>query len=82
MDGFGEALRRIRRRAGLSLDTRETRVNFSKSYISKVENGHRPGSREFAERCDAVLAAGGDLIDAYEQDALARCSDGSRSSVA
>ncbi|MFD0745752.1 helix-turn-helix domain-containing protein [Phytohabitans flavus] len=44
MDTFGEALRRARRRAGLSLDTLEARVNFSKSYISKVENGRRPAA--------------------------------------
>ncbi|BCB90655.1 helix-turn-helix domain-containing protein [Phytohabitans suffuscus] len=70
MDTFGEALRRVRRRAGLSLDALEARVNFSKSYLSKVENGRRHGGRELAERCDTALDARGELVAAYEQDAV------------
>jgi transcriptional regulator with XRE-family HTH domain len=67
VDTFGEALRRARRHAGLSLDTLAVRINFAKSYISKVENGRRNGSRDLAERCDIALNAGGDLVAAYEQ---------------
>ncbi|MCW6007829.1 helix-turn-helix domain-containing protein [Micromonospora sp. CPCC 205371] len=68
MDSFGEALRRTRCRAGVSLDVLARKVNFDKSYLSKVENGRRRGSRVFAEQCDTALGAAGDLIAAYEED--------------
>lgn len=40
-ESFGQAVRRHRQRAGLSLAGLAERVAFVKSYISKVETGHK-----------------------------------------
>jgi len=36
-------------------------IHYSKSYLSKVENGWKPASLDLARRCDAALGAGGEL---------------------
>ncbi len=58
---FGRELRRRREAAGLSLTAFTARVHYSKSHLSKVENGHATANREFAVACDSVLHAGGAL---------------------
>lgn len=64
---IGACLRRYREAAGLSLAGLARLVNYSRGYLSKVENGRVPGNRALAERCDAALGAGGvlaKLVDA------------------
>jgi transcriptional regulator with XRE-family HTH domain len=60
--GFGAELRRRRKNAGLSLARLATRVHYSKSHLSKVENGHARADRAFAEACEKALGASGTLI--------------------
>ncbi len=45
----------------MSLTALTARVHYSKSHLSKVENGHATANREFAVACDSVLGAGGAL---------------------
>ncbi len=59
--GFGQELRRRRESAGLSLARLATRIHYSKSHLSKVENGHARPDRAFAEACDEALGASGAL---------------------
>jgi transcriptional regulator with XRE-family HTH domain len=58
---FGPELRRRRVAAGLSLSDVAKMVHYSKSYLSKIENGVKPPSAELARVCDVALRAGGDL---------------------
>jgi len=58
---FGVELRRLRIAAGLSLMDMQGRVFFSKSHLSKVENGVKAPSTDLARRCDEVLGAEGAL---------------------
>jgi transcriptional regulator with XRE-family HTH domain len=59
---FGEQLRRIREQAGVSLGELAVRTNYTKGYLSKVENGHKPPNPALARLCDAALSAHGTLI--------------------
>ncbi|MEU4096106.1 helix-turn-helix transcriptional regulator [Streptomyces sp. NPDC026673] len=61
-NGFGAELRRRRRAAGKSLGELAERVPCSRSFLSRVENGLRRPTYELAEKCDAVLDAGGELL--------------------
>lgn len=45
----------------MSLAALTARIHYSKSHLSKVENGHATANREFAVACDSVLGAGGAL---------------------
>lgn len=58
---FGAELRRLRIRAGLTLSQFAAAVHYSKSQLSKIENGLRRPTPEFARLCDAVLGTGGTL---------------------
>lgn len=62
MDEFGAELRRLRIAAGLSLAALSERINFSKGFISKVENGLKSPGPHFARKADAELDAGGRLM--------------------
>ncbi|GLZ39094.1 XRE family transcriptional regulator [Actinokineospora sp. NBRC 105648] len=62
MTDFGAELRRRRLAAQLSLDSFRVRVNYSKGYLSKIENGKVVPPREMAQLCDDALAAGGELV--------------------
>ncbi|MGK5729452.1 ATP-binding protein [Streptomyces sp. URMC 124] len=57
----GEHLRTLRVRRGWSLARLSLQVHYSKSYLSRVENGLRPLSLELAERCDRAMDAGDTL---------------------
>ena len=59
---FGVELRRRRIAAGISLTEFASRLHYSKSHLSKVENGSKGVSVELARLCDAVLHAGGQLV--------------------
>src|SRR5712691_8480530 len=60
---FGVELRRRRVAAGWSLRQLAERIHYSKSYLSKVENGSKPPAVDLARRCDAALNAGGRLAE-------------------
>jgi transcriptional regulator with XRE-family HTH domain len=59
---FGEQLRRFRERAGVSLGELAVRTNYTKGYLSKIENGHKQPNPALARLCDAALSAKGSLI--------------------
>lgn len=63
-DSFGELLRECRAAAGISMGELARQVNYSKSYLSKIENDVKPPNTTMARLCDAVLDADGILIDA------------------
>jgi transcriptional regulator with XRE-family HTH domain len=58
---FGEALRRKRHTAGLSLAQLAQMVHYSKGQLSKVERGIKTPSRDLTRLCDAALEADGEL---------------------
>jgi hypothetical protein len=63
-ESFGELLRECRDIAGLSMGELSRRVNYSKGYLSKIENDLKPPNATVAKLCDAALDAGGRLIEA------------------
>ena len=58
---FGEELRKRRATAGISLAQLSSMTFYSKGFLSKVERGLRPASRELARICDTALGADGQL---------------------
>lgn len=62
-ESFGELLRECRTAAGISLAELAGRINYTKSYLSKIENGVKPASSTVARLCDNALDAGGALIE-------------------
>jgi transcriptional regulator with XRE-family HTH domain len=64
VDSFGVLLRKYRAAAGISMGELARRVNYSRSYLSKLENGRKPPNVTLARLCDGVLDAGGALIEA------------------
>ncbi len=61
-ESFGERLRRLRTERGLSLADLAGRAHYSRGYISKVENGRKPATYDFARCCDEALEADGLLL--------------------
>ncbi|WP_413755126.1 helix-turn-helix domain-containing protein [Streptomyces sp. MMBL 11-3] len=59
---FGECLRRLRTERGMSLAGLAALAHYSRSHLSKVENGQKVSTPELAESCDSALAAGGVLV--------------------
>ncbi|WP_205669111.1 helix-turn-helix domain-containing protein [Amycolatopsis suaedae] len=64
VESFGALLREYRDGAGMSLTELAKRVNYSKGYLSKIENGVKPPNAILARLCDSTLDAGGALVDA------------------
>ncbi len=64
VDKFGALLRETRIAAGISLGALAQRINYSKSHVSKIENGHKRPTTQFAKLCDGALGTGGTLIAA------------------
>lgn len=64
---FGDLLRRCRSAAGISMSALAGRVNYSKSYLSKLENDLKPPNATVARLCDAALDAGGALIESARE---------------
>jgi Helix-turn-helix domain len=58
---FGAHLREWRKDAGLSLSQLSSKTFYSKSHLSKIENGRKAANAELARRCDVILGAGGQL---------------------
>jgi Helix-turn-helix domain len=54
-------LRRQRMAAGLSLARLAALVHYHKSYLSRIETGGKPPTRDLALRCEAVLGCAGQL---------------------
>jgi transcriptional regulator with XRE-family HTH domain len=61
MTVFGEELRRLRRAAGVSLSELAGRVHYSKSHLSKVENGRARPNLVLATLCDHEFGTRGTL---------------------
>jgi DNA-binding XRE family transcriptional regulator len=66
-ESFGALLRECRATAGVSMGELARRVNYSKSYLSKLENDVKPPNSTVARLCDRVLAADGVLIEAARE---------------
>ncbi|MET9395332.1 helix-turn-helix domain-containing protein [Streptomyces sp. NPDC006624] len=58
---FGQCLRRLRTERGLSLADLSARAHYSRSHLSKVENGQKAPTPALADSCDRALRAGGAL---------------------
>ena len=52
---FGEELRKRRTAANISLIQLSRMTFYSKGFLSKVERGLQPASRELARMCDTAL---------------------------
>lgn len=61
VDSFGARLRSLRISTGMSMGELAKRVNYSKSYLSKIENDLKPPPALLARQCDHILGAGGEL---------------------
>jgi transcriptional regulator with XRE-family HTH domain len=61
MTEFGSEFARLLSERGMSLRQAARLTHYDVSYLSKVVNGHKPGSAELAEALDKVLDAGGRL---------------------
>jgi tetratricopeptide (TPR) repeat protein/transcriptional regulator with XRE-family HTH domain len=59
--GFGGELRRLRQSAGLSLANLSAQIHYSRSQLSKIENGKARPSLTLAVKCDEILHADGAL---------------------
>ncbi len=68
MAEFGTMLRNSRNAAGISLGELARQTNYSKSQVSKIENGHARPSEAFAKLCDHVLGTGGALAALVRQE--------------
>lgn len=66
-ESFGALLRECREAAGLSMGELARRVNYSKSYLSKIENDLKPPNPTLAKLCDHVVDAGGRVIAAARE---------------
>ncbi|GAA0250413.1 helix-turn-helix transcriptional regulator [Saccharothrix mutabilis subsp. mutabilis] len=66
---FGATLRRRRKLAGLSQKDLAARLGYHHSVISRWESGHRRPDLDLVRRVDAVLAAGGELVEALAHTA-------------
>lgn len=67
-ESFGARLRAHRIAAGLSLGELARRVNYHKSYLSKLENDRQQPSLTVAKLCDAALGTGGLLAGALPDE--------------
>jgi transcriptional regulator with XRE-family HTH domain len=67
LDRFGYVLRKWRKRRGLSLARLGTHAHVSKGMIQLIEVADREPSYDFAQRCEAALDAGGEIIGAWRE---------------
>ncbi|MGW4806466.1 ATP-binding protein [Kitasatospora sp. NPDC004272] len=59
---FGERLRALREERGLSLAELARATSYSKSYLSRVETGRRPGHELLAAACARALGVAPELL--------------------
>lgn len=64
---LGARLAAWRTAAGETQRSLSTKLAYSRSTIANVEVGRQSAPREFWQRCDQVLSAGGQLLAAYDQ---------------
>ncbi len=64
--GFGTVVKRCREVSGLKQGQLADLVNVARSYVSHVECGRTKCRRDFAERVDNVLNAGGKITQAWD----------------
>lgn len=64
---LGARLAAWRAAAGKSQRSLSTKLAYSRSTVANVEVGRQSAPRDFWQRCDEVLAAGGQLLGAYDQ---------------
>ena len=84
MSEFGDEIRRLLVERGISLREAARQSHFDASYLSKVINGHKPGTAYLAGVLDEVLSAGGKLaalVDGAREQAGAVPDDRSPLSV-
>lgn len=62
---FGAQLRELRSRRGMSLSDLSRAVHYSKSQLSKIENGIVAGNLRLAHLCDITLETGGTLAELF-----------------
>lgn len=60
-ESFGTRLRTLRMAAGMSMGELARRINYSKSHVSKIENGIKRPNLMLAKLCDVALETGGAL---------------------
>ena len=77
MTEFGSELARLLAERGMSLHQAARLAHYDVSYLSKVVNGHKPGSAALAEALDEVLGADGVLV-ALAADAALNPDDAGR----
>jgi tetratricopeptide (TPR) repeat protein len=69
---LGDLLAGHRAAAGLTQRELARVVGYARASVAGAETGSRVPAQAFWHRCDGILAAGGDLIRAYSQLAVAR----------
>lgn len=65
LGGFIAELKHWRAVRGLSQEALASKLSYSRSYVSKIENGRERPSAGFVSRADSVLQAGGALSNAF-----------------
>jgi hypothetical protein len=73
---FGSEVRRLLAERGMSLHQAARLTHYDVSYLSKVVNGRKPGSRELAAALDKVLGADGALTALIREPAAVRSDSG------
>lgn len=74
-ESFGALLRKYRSAAGVSMGELAKRVNYSKSYLSKIENDVKPPNATLARLCDNALDADGAVLEAAREACARTGSD-------
>ncbi|MEV4261929.1 helix-turn-helix transcriptional regulator [Kribbella sp. NPDC049584] len=69
---FGSRLREYRDHRGWSLADLCKATNYSRSYLSNIENGRKAPTDDLARLCDEALRAKGELIAAAREDVAAK----------
>ncbi|OZM70724.1 transcriptional regulator [Amycolatopsis antarctica] len=73
INAFAEAVHRLRRRRGMTLDDIAGQTTYSASYLSKILHGVRPLAPGLVREVDRALGADGELEQlAHEQDEIRR----------
>ncbi|MFI7060326.1 helix-turn-helix domain-containing protein [Kribbella sp. NPDC050124] len=69
---FGDRVREYRDHRGWSLGDLARATHYSRGHLSNVENGRKAPTEELVRACDRALRAKGELIGAFETEAVAR----------
>lgn len=73
INAFAEAVHRLRRQRGMTIDDIAAQTNYSASYLSKILHGARPLAPALVREVDRALGADGELEQlAHEQDEIRR----------